>query len=350
MKKLITLIGLFLFIACDNQEATKEEQSEIKTALNILAERGYDVENYELYEQKVGEKKTHIIVEGDHMFDMKDLLNPRVAKQYRTTNTLSDNQVQNIEVAIYQGNNSYGVTSAWISHVRQAMTDWESISGTKVNFTEVTYNGAGSYDIVVYMDNLGTSGTLARSSFPQSNGDAGTTIVINTVNYGLSTSEKHFTMTHEFGHSLAFRHTNWFDRNSDGNATTDDNEGQGSDGAVHISGTPTGLDANSVMNAIVAPWNGFGQYDEVALQDMYPSSTPPVSGIQGPSSVPSGQSATFTSPAGSSYQWWYNTGSRWRKWTGVTSQSVTFSYSGTVSLAVVVNNSDVYYKYNIVFN
>lgn len=121
------------------------------------------------------------------------------------------------------------------------------------------------------MGNLGTSGVLASASFPNRRGTAGRTITVNTVNYGLSTSEKRFVMVHEMGHCIGFRHTNWFDRNSDGNQTTNDSEGVGSIGANHIPGTPTGLDPNSVMNAIVDSWNGFGNNDKTAVQYLYPN-------------------------------------------------------------------------------
>jgi hypothetical protein len=355
MKQFILLVLIFLFIACDNSNTnSSQEVSNVDKALAVLSKRGFDTKGHKIYTQKIGEEKTYIVIEDDHMFSIEDLVNPKSdtrLKQYRTNNLLSSTQVQNIKVAIYQGSStSYAVPSNWVSKTRENFTNWNNISGTKVNFSEVSYS-SGSYDILVYVDDLGNGGTIARSTFPESNGDAGATVVINrNMLNSLSSSQIEFTMTHEFGHSLGFRHTNWFDRNSNGqNDGAGDNEGAGSIGAVLLAGTPSGLDESSIMKATVLNWNGFSQYDEIGLRVMYPSSTtpPPSSGIDGPSTVADGQYATFTSPTGSSYQWYYRTGSSWTAYK--TTKSITFGYNGLIDVAVVVNGSDVYYKYDINF-
>ena len=362
MKRLMTLAMILVFIAYENTNSTNTaEVTDVDRALEILAKRGYDVSKHEVYTQKVGEKKKFVVVEDDHMFSIKDLLNPKPfadelgrSKQYRTNNLLSSSQVQNIRVAIYQGSSaSYAVPSKWATKTRENFANWNAISGTKVNFTEVSYS-SGNYDVVVYVDDLGAPTpqgmTIARSTFPESNGDAGSTVIINShALNSFSDSKIEFTMTHEFGHTLGFRHTNWFDRNSNGqNDGAGDNEGAGSIGAVHLSGTPTGLDESSIMKATVLNWNGFSQYDEIGLRVMYPSSTtpPPSSGITGPSTVADGEYATFTSPQGSSYQWYYRTGSSWTRYK--TTRSITFGYNGEIDIAVVVDGQ-VYYKHNIFF-
>jgi len=352
MKRLLTLALLLLFFSCESNTEKTQELSDLDRAAEILASRGYDVTDYSRYTNKLNGEE-FIVVENDHMFNIKDLLNR--GKQYRTTNLLSDTQVKNIRVAIYQGSSTaYAVPNNWAQVTRENFSHWNGISGTKVNFTEVSYS-SGNYDIVVYVDDLGapTSNgmTIARSSFPESNGDAGSTVIINkhALN-SFSNSKMVFTMTHEFGHSLGFRHTNWFDRNSNGRDDgAGDNEGAGSIGAVHLAGTPTGLDESSIMKATVLNWNGFSNYDEIALRVMYPSSTTPpptTTEITGPNTVADGQAGTFTAPTGSSYQWYYDIGSGWRRYK--TTKSISFTYNGYIDLAVVVDGK-VYYKRNIYF-
>ena len=72
--------------------------------------------------------------------------------------------------------------------------------------------------------------------------------------------------THEIGHNLGLRHSDWNNRRSCGGG------GESTAyGAVHIAGTPTGFDAKSVMNACI-PDNGSGEfsyYDRVALRRLY---------------------------------------------------------------------------------
>ena len=77
-------------------------------------------------------------------------------------------------------------------------------------------------------------------------------------------------IAHEIGHSSGFRHTDFFNRISCP-ANLQGNEGSGSDGAVHISGTPTGNDFTSVMNACVrGGTNGeFNGNDITALRNIY---------------------------------------------------------------------------------
>ncbi|RTL09591.1 MAG: hypothetical protein EKK62_01380, partial [Acidimicrobiia bacterium] len=86
-------------------------------------------------------------------------------------------------------------------------------------------------------------------------------------------------ITHELGHCIGLRHTDYYDRSiSCGGSTAD--EGDAGLGAIHIPGTPTTATANSsVMNACYNAGNT-GQWsaaDITALTTLYPKLlTPPV--------------------------------------------------------------------------
>ena len=78
--------------------------------------------------------------------------------------------------------------------------------------------------------------------------------------------------THELGHSIGFRHTDFFDRSISCGGLFN-NEGDAGVGAIHIPGTPatTDVDMNSIMLACFdGSENGeFSDFDIVALEEVY---------------------------------------------------------------------------------
>ena len=80
-------------------------------------------------------------------------------------------------------------------------------------------------------------------------------------------------VTHELGHTLGMRHTDWYNR--DLSCAGGGNEGTGSSGAVHIPGTPAQTsrppDPSSIMNACIPGGSSgeFSRYDEVAWRWVY---------------------------------------------------------------------------------
>ena len=80
-------------------------------------------------------------------------------------------------------------------------------------------------------------------------------------------------VTHELGHTLGMRHTDWYNR--DLSCAGGGNEGTGSSGAVHIPGTPAQTsrppDPSSIMNACIPGGSSgeFSRYDKVAWRWVY---------------------------------------------------------------------------------
>lgn len=124
-------------------------------------------------------------------------------------------------------------------------------------------------DIVVDWDPSGNGGV---AGFPTSAGDPFNSITI----FGLTTFSQdviEHVVTHELGHAIGFRHTNWFRRNCSGPKK----ERRDPEGAVGIPGTPTGTKGNSQIDfdsIMIACFSGnedgeFSAFDKIALDYLY---------------------------------------------------------------------------------
>jgi hypothetical protein len=269
MKKLLVAAMVLLF-SCENGSSDSQAKTDVELAMQKLSAQGFHTENAVIENGK-------IIIDGDMVFTPKHVLQAKESrnKQWHTTYLVSDANIASIKFRF-----DSNVPQAWKDATQFAFDRWNAISGSAITMYEVSTGE----DIFVTYKRLRSRSTIASASFPDGAGRVGSTITINTSNDGMATTYKNFTMTHEIGHCIGFRHTNWFDRNSDGDATTNDNEGVSTVGAEHIPGTPAyELDPNSVMNAIVQQWLGFSEFDEVSAQYMYPGETgvvpdPPLDG------------------------------------------------------------------------
>jgi hypothetical protein len=161
---------------------------------------------------------------------------------YRGSFLVSDTYVTNVKFFI-----SSTVPAAWATAVRDAITQWNAVNGTKLFLSEVATSGEANTIInTAYAD----ENWVARAYLPSSRRRPGHQLTINTRFNSLSSGRKLFTMVHEMGHIIGLYHTN---------------QTQG----IFIQGTPT-TDPNSVMNSFVLPWNGFTQGDIAAVTIIYP--------------------------------------------------------------------------------
>jgi hypothetical protein len=192
-------------------------------------------------------------------------------RQYRTFNLVTGNN-QTINILGYTGGSQALSSKAQTALIR-AVANYNNIGNMTLDFNLTFGANFQAADMVVYDNSINNSGNGGVAGFPNSNGEPNKFVQI----YGIeqfSTNVNEHVITHEVGHSIGFRHSDWFDRLSCP-ASSQGNEGIGADGAVHVSGTPTGRDLSSVMQACFSTSvsGNFNGNDITALSSMYPASS-----------------------------------------------------------------------------
>lgn len=272
---LLMLFSGILFTSCEKEESLEEstlfsnqEQQDIsKETLSKISALHFNSKDVKVIDFLLPDGSTEetFLIEGDILMNAKQL-NQLVpanidTKQYRTNNLVSS--PRNINVIGYTGGSGQGLTSKQRSALQRAISNYNALN-IGLNFTLTFGTNYTPYDIVVYQNSNGQAGGVA--GFPSGgNPYKYVQIYSGMENYSLGTNEH--VITHEIGHTVGLRHTDWYSRESCGQS----GESAGSDGAVHIPGTPTTYDSNSVMlSCFSANESGnFGVYDEVALEYLY---------------------------------------------------------------------------------
>lgn len=213
------------------------------------------------------------LVDGDILFDKNS--NPDFSifgrvhpEQYGSANYVGYNIQPNITIRVDPSMNVY------LAEINGAIALWNNVANCRVKFT-ITGHPSDPANIVITNANLGTG--VCGAAYFAMNGLPGALIRININQIaGYPFLQRQRTITHELGHTIGFRHTNW--QGFETPAATDPGNGAYLD-AMQILGTPTGNDVNSLMNgrecAIGA--TALSNFDILAVQFLYPQN-PPVAG------------------------------------------------------------------------
>ncbi|MEO9870531.1 M57 family metalloprotease [Ekhidna sp.] len=268
---------LVMFLAIGFTSCTSEDEpqsDEISDAvLSQFADLGFDVSDIEVVNQQnplTGQSGQFYKLEGDIMVpesQMKEMLDSdvfhvgAVGEQYRTNNLVSNNQT--ISVLGYTGG-SNALDNTMRTALQWAVNNYNRLN-IGLNFTLSFGTNFQAFDMVVFRVGGGGGGS---AGFP-SGGDPFKFIQIQSGTSGFGTNVTEHVITHEMGHSVGLRHTDYFNRSL--SCGTGGNEGSGGVGAIQIPGTPSGFDANSIMlSCFSANEDGeFGNFDVVALEFLY---------------------------------------------------------------------------------
>lgn len=274
IKLLTLLLAISIFTSCEKDQVSQPApQSAEKPSDGISKQVREKVSDLHFNSKHVEKNKMllpdgsfteNYLIEGDIAMSAEQMQNMSPVsvtdKQYRTYNLVSTPKT--INVIGYTGG-SQALTSKQRTALQYALGNYNALNNG-ISFTLTFGTNYNSYDIVVYQNQNGEAGGVA--GFP-SNGNPYKFVQIFSGMENYSTNTNEHVLTHEIGHSVGLRHTDWFSRQSCGQS----GESANPDGAVHIPGTPTGYDTQSIMLACFgANEDGeFGPNDVVALNYLY---------------------------------------------------------------------------------
>ncbi|MBC8756531.1 peptidase [Kordia sp. YSTF-M3] len=274
-KNLTLFIALAIGItvtSCSKDTAVVDEEQDTAIGIpqDVLAKANslhfntFDMQeaSFELPNGKIQEGymlEDDIFMTRDQLMNM-ELGGDITSKQYRTNNLVSPGV---ITIIGYTGNNSNGLTSTMQTGLSWAVANYNRL-GLNISFQLTFGTDYQNKDMVVYQVAGGAGGS---AGFP-SGGNPNKWVRINSGLSGYSTNVHEHVICHEIGHSVGFRHSDYFSRQSCGQNS---NEGSAGVGAIHIPGTPTGWDSTSLMNACFSSSEDgeFNNNDITALNFLY---------------------------------------------------------------------------------
>ncbi|MEP0481063.1 MAG: M57 family metalloprotease [Nonlabens sp.] len=273
----LSLIGLASFAmiltSCEQDQELKADQttSTLELAKKHAEKIGYNPNDIDIrdFHYPDGTTEKRIYIEDDialleEQFFALEQINS-FTKQFRTNNLVTGNN-KTIDIVGYTGNNQYGLSSKAQTGLRWAVANYNRLNNVTLNFRLTFGSNLNNADMYVYDTSFNTSDQGGVAGFPDSSGRPHDAIQIYNLE-SFSTNVNEHVITHEIGHSIGFRHSDWFSRQSCGQS----GESAGTNGANYISGTVNGWDPTSLMNACFSAQSDgeFNSNDLIALNQMY---------------------------------------------------------------------------------
>ena len=248
---------IFIFSNCKKNDLKPNAKTNNYTI--ALLKMGFDTSG-------IIDMGSYFVVEKDIVINKSELLtHPRQA--YSSTSQLVDPSKQrSITVRIDPSVYSAAANFNWSAEVPQAIAEYNSLETSNIRFQLVSTPSA---DIVIKTGFNGSTNVIAEAPLP-SGGNPGSFVQINTNFSGTnSSSDKKWSLIHELGHCIGFKHTNWYDATGTGPFPAVGNSPN--DGSNR--------DWMSIMHASHLGHNIFSDWDLYAISFLYPSSTLAINGV-----------------------------------------------------------------------
>jgi len=271
MKKIffILLAGTLFLISCKKSVVNSDEIPQ--AVKDQIYAAGFGTKSIQKIEEGY-------LVEGDIILTQdwldnnpaRQILRMANGEQYHTTNTVTG-LPRNISLSL---STKLMSKPGFIESLQETANRYNAVSG----FDGITFSiaAAGHGDINFVDGHFSSNTILGSSGFPNSRGEPYNTVKINASAMNSFATPDWISFlgqlfSHEVGHCIGFRHTDWFDRSIGGCGSG--NEGAGGAGAILIPGTPgmTNVDTDSWMLSCLSwPGHSFSNYDMIALAYLYP--------------------------------------------------------------------------------
>lgn len=280
LKKIFYALNTFLLyaavISCSSTEKLAPEKTAIEVTPEVreqIGKMGFDASDLQVVtpnDPVQGKGKPSFLVEGDVIITpeaLDDMLAGKNAETWEeqayTCTTGIVSAPRTISVIGYTGG-SNALTTKMRDGLQMAIENYNNL-GLTIRFT-LTFAASTNADIVVYR--VASSSAGGSAGFP-SGGEPYQWVQIlgGLNNYSVDVNEH--VMTHEIGHCIGLRHTDWQNRNY--SCGSGGNEGTSPYGACFIPGTINTTDPNSIMLSCFSSneTGEFGSYDIVALNYLY---------------------------------------------------------------------------------
>ncbi|WP_282143746.1 M57 family metalloprotease [Cellulophaga baltica] len=282
-KRDLTIITMLLLVVASSCEKEKENDLQMPEAsvenvdqekllvtdevVSVFKNNYYNVDEVSVVDFMLpdGSMEERFQLENDILFSAEQFkslaeVDIKSAKNYHTSNLVSP---RTLTIIGYTGGQN-ALSSIERTALQYAVNNYNALN-LSIRFTLTFGTSYQDKDMVVYL-NPNESGAGGSAGFP-SNGNPNKFVQI----YGLSNYDVNViehVITHEIGHSVGFRHTDWFSRQSCGQNT---NEGTAGVGAIPVPGTPEAYDPTSIMLACFSS-NEDGEFnnnDITALNYLY---------------------------------------------------------------------------------
>jgi hypothetical protein len=262
MKKfLFFAAAVLLFVSCKKTDraADDENLNSNDPVYKYIKALGYR-------SSEITDMGTEYLVDGDIAFSKTaqpdfSIFNGPKTEQYGTANYVGYSLQPAIRVRID------ATMAGFTGEINSALALWNNITNCRLKFV---LTGVANEQILITNQNLG-AGFCGVAFFP-SNGNPGSLVRINGgLAATLSVPQRISLIAHELGHCIGFRHSNW-----QGAEPIDGVDNGATFSAMHILGTPTASDINSVMRGSScgsAP-TVLSAFDIIAMQYLYPANAP----------------------------------------------------------------------------
>ncbi len=278
---LLLFVFLLVLFSCQKENSDQLNEPEVSQENNanqeplelsddivrLLKDNYFNVGKIEVIDFQLpdGSVEQRFQIEDDITFSAADIASLKTLEKANSRNYHTNNLVspRTLTIIGYTGG-QFALSSKERTALQWSVNNYNRLN-LSIRFNLTFGTNYQNKDMVVYF-NPNRSGNGGSAGFPN-NGNPNKFIQIFGLD-GFSTNVNEHVITHEMGHSVGFRHTDWFSRQSCGENV---NEGVGSIGANPIPGTPAAYDPSSIMLACFSS-NEDGEFnnnDVTALNYLY---------------------------------------------------------------------------------